>query len=389
MAGTPVQPAPRALQRDVPPETPLLLGIDLGAGSGAKMGVFTPCLALCGEWLLPSSAYGTSADALADALCASVRETLSAWGVRASQVSAAGIASPGLLCSNGSYRLAANIPFLVRENLPALLRRRLGVPVGIENDANAGGLAEWSALRTELVYWVLGGGWGGAWVSSAGEVRFPALDWDGQDASLHYSNEPGYAIPLAKERLRGLFREDGVGFAAFEAILVADLKPPGGILRGPSGSADHLRAAAILSGPGRWRLFRAVAGEDRSHEERLDAEGRQALADPASAGRPLDALSRLGVEAALRTDRLFGRVLAEAGGILLEQAERDGCPAGVPVCLGGRPSRAMPFFGPAAQDALVRKGFTNYLRPAVLDSRGLNANLVGAAVVAEQARDRA
>ena len=59
-------------------------------------------------------------------------------------------------------------------------------------------------VRTDLLYWVFGGGWGGAWIDRAGQVRFPALDWDGNDRKLHYTNEPGYGIPLDKYKRASL-----------------------------------------------------------------------------------------------------------------------------------------------------------------------------------------
>ncbi|MFH0910395.1 MAG: ROK family protein, partial [Planctomycetota bacterium] len=220
------------------------IGIDIGAGSGAKIGLFDERHRLLDETLLSRAEYGEGAESLADALAGSIRALAGRSRLADASLDACGIATPGLLRSDGSYLLANNLPGLKDQNLPRLLGERLGVPVGIENDANAGGLAEWSVLKTELLYWVLGGGWGGAWISPEGAVRFPALDWDGRDASLHPTNEPGYSIPLSKRAVERLCRENGVSYERLEAILIEDFDPAGGSLSDPSGREDALRAEA-------------------------------------------------------------------------------------------------------------------------------------------------
>jgi len=361
------------------------VGIDIGAGLGAKIGLADDRGRMLGETLLPAKDYGDSAETLADALATRIEDFLRSHKLALGDLRSCGIATPGLLRSDGTYLHAQNLTYLNGRNLRVLLADRLGVSVGIENDANAGGLAEWSILRTELLYWVFGGGWGGAWISKDGDVRFPALDWDGNDASLHYSNEPGYAIPLDKLTLRMLFIEAGIPFERFERILVEELNPPDGVVTGPSGSPDHLRAEVILSGPGRCRLFRAAVGDNERYKRFLELSEAEMISDPAVAGKYISKLSSLRVEAAITTDRLFGRILAEATRILLKQAEQDGCPQAVPICLGGKPSYALPYFGPSAQRAIGAMGFMNYLRPSIIDEIGSNANLVGACVVAKKA----
>jgi len=240
-------------------------------------------------------------------------------------------------------------------------------------------------LGLELLYWVFGGGWGGSWIGDDGEIRFPSTDWDGQDQSLHFSNEPGYAIGLDLWSLKGLFSDVGASFELFERQLQEDFSLPGDSLKGPGGNPDTMRAEVILSGPGRCRLFRAVVGNDDFYENFLDIRELKELTDPAIAGVHINKLSRMRVEAAVNTDRLYGKILAEATRILLKQAEADGLRRGTPICLGGKPSYALPYFGPSAQRMLGRMGFLNYMRPSVLDERGINANLVGAAEFARRA----
>jgi hypothetical protein len=278
-----------------------------------------------------------------------------------------------------------NLPHFNGHNLKNDLAEYFGVPVGIENDANAGGLAEWSVLRIELLYWVFGGGWGGVWISNNGSVLFPVRDWNKDDATLHYTNEPGYSIPLDKIMLKELFHEVNASFERLERILLEDLKPENNILTGPCGDPDSIRAEHILSGPGRCRLFRAIVGDDDFYERFLDIHETKQMSDPAVAGQHISKLSSMRVEAAINTDRLYGKILANATRKLLKKAQNEGMPEGVPICLGGKPSYALPYFGPSAQRVLGKYGLMNYLRPSIIDERGSNANLVGASVVAMQA----
>ena len=219
----------------------------------------------------------------------------------------------------------------------------------------------------------------------SGIVQKPTIDWDGKDGSLHFSNEPGYAIAIERWRLRSLFSEVGASYELFESQLKDDPLLPSDSLLGPEGNPDTLRAEVILSGPGRCRLFRTVVGNDDFYENFLDLREIEAITDPAIAGEHISKLSRMRVEAAVNTDRLYGKILAEATRFLLKQAEADGLPPGTPICLGGKPSYALPYFGPSTQRMLGKMGYLNYMRPSVVDERGGNANLLGAAVLAHRA----
>lgn len=361
---------------------PVYAAIDIGAGIGAKLGLFGPEMRSATEGLLPVGRYGSSPDDLAEGLAGAVGDLLREHGTAAGLLAAVGIACPGLFRSDGSAIVVANLPVLKDANLPELLGTRLEVPVGIANDADAGGLAEWSLARAELLYWVFGGGWGGAWISEDGRVLHASLDWDGEDASLHYTNEPGFAVPLLKTMLHELFSGVGASYERFERICVEDVAPPGGEILGPSRRADCIRAETVLSGPGRWRIFRALAKNDRSFESRLSDEELDRLEDSGAAGEVISRLGGLGTDAAVRTDTLFGRILAEAARLIWDQAERDGLGPDVPVCVAGGPSRALSLFGPAAHEAMREKGVTSGLRPSRMEKEGRNANLLGAAVIA-------
>ena len=364
------------------------LALDVGIGKGTKIALFTDIHTCVAETVLDTRAYGDSYSSFRDAVINSIDLFLKTAGCSESDLRSIGIASAGILRSDGGYLLAQNFTALNGHNLRADLEERYGVPAGMENDANAGALAEWSVLRVELLYWAFGGGWGGAWISKKGEVRFPSHDWDGEDSSLHYTNEPGYSLPLEKSILREIFAAESGSYDAFHRIALEEMGPEGGVAAGPSGDAGTIRAEVALSGPGRVRIFGALLSSAKNGAEELDPGLRARLADPADAGRCLDELSQSGFEPAIRTDRLFGRILAHATQTVVAAASRDGLAEGVPICLGGKPSRALRFFGPTAQTEMVRRGIRSYLRPSVIDERGSNANLVGAAVLAELTNKR-
>ena len=363
---------------------PFYLAIDIGAGLGVKLGLFADQYRQTDDDLLRSDEYQPDYEGFVKHLFARLHRLAKNNGHKVESARAIGIASPGLFRSDGSYLLVSNLPFLCGQNLKQRIAEETGVPVAIDNDANLGGLAEWSVVQTDLLYWVFGGGWGGAWIDKDGQVRFPALDWDGDDRKLHYTNEPGYAIPLNKLTLKTLFYQYGASFDRFEQIAAEEFGKTDGKLTGPAGDPDSIRAEVILSGPGRCRLFRAVVGDDDFYKRFLDIHETRQMTDPSVAGRLISKLSTMRVEAAVNTDRMFGRILAEAASIMYRQARRDGLPEGVPICLGGKPSYALPYFGPSAQRRLGAMGIMSYLRPAVIDERGLNANLVGAAVLAQK-----
>ena len=361
------------------------IAIDIGAGQGTKVALCTSPIEQFADAELSISDYGSTFDEYCSALTGCIEGLVSSQGLTLQSLRSIGVATAGILASDGTMLLTVNVPALQGQNIRKWLSEYYGVPVGIDNDANAGGLAEWSVLGVELLYWVFGGGWGGAWIAKDGRVMYPATDWTGDDAALHPTSEPGYAIPLSKMMLREVFAEVGANYERLEQHLAEEFDGNGGAPTGPGGDANSLRAEVILSGPGRRRLFRAVVGDDDFYERFLDMEELDQMSDPARAGKYISKLSSMRVEAAVNTDRLYGKILAHATRYMVKRAVADGLPEAVPICLGGRPSYALPYFGPSTQRFLGKFGLMNYLRPSVIDERGLNANVVGAAVLAEHA----
>lgn len=361
------------------------VAIDIGAGQSTKVAICSTPHEILIEGELPVVRYGRSWEQYCRGLSARIDALVVEAGLTRAGMLAIGVATAGILAGDGSFLLVQNIPVLQGRNLRDYLSQHYGVPVGIDNDANAGGLAEWSILQVELLYWVFGGGWGGAWISAKGDVMYPANDWDGDDGSLHPTSEPGYSIGLEKIMLRQVFLEVGASFERFLSNLLDEYDGDQSRISGPAGDPGSIRAEVILSGPGRLRLFRAVVGDDDFYKRFLAIDEVDRMTDPGTAGQYISKLSSMRVESAINTDRLYGKILAHATRILIKRAESDGLPEGVPVCLGGKPSYALPYFGPSTQRFLGKFGLLNYLRPSVIDERGLNANVVGAGVLAQKA----
>ncbi len=366
------------------PSPMCLLAVDLGAGSGAKLGLFTRRLRLLAEGFLPIDRYGASASSLADALSTSLVDLLRRNQLSCNAVQGVGLAAPGLFRSDGTILTASNLPFLAGIHLGRLLNERLGLPTHCINDADAGALAEWTRRRRALLYWVLGGGWGGAWVSVDGRILYPSLDWNGDDRCLHYTNEPGYAIPVEKSFLDERFRSVGRTFQGFEQFALRHLGMRAEQLIGPCGRRDAVRAELFVSGPGRWRIFRYLTGDWTHTVRRLGRTASEALASASTAGSILDQLARAGVSPMRETDRIFGEIVAEASRILFAQARPQGCSGSIPIYLAGKPSHALPFFGPFAVCGLRSAGIRSLLRLSLFERRGRNANLHGAAYIARE-----
>jgi hypothetical protein len=361
------------------------IAIDIGAGESTKLALCLSPSEIVVEVEFGVEHYGSSFDAYCRGLSGRIVDLVARTGMPLQGLRGIGVATAGILGSDGRFLLISNIPILQDQNLKTWLENRFDVPVGIANDADAGGLAEWSVLRVELLYWVFGGGWGGSWISRDGVVQYPATDWSGKDSDLHPTNEPGYSISLSKMMLREVFLEVGASYERLECNLLNEFGGDHTALRGPDGDPESLRAEIILSGPGRRRLFRAVVGDDDFYKRFLDMDELNQMADPSRAGKYISKLSSMRVEAAINTDRLYGKILAHATRGMIKRAVADGMSEGVPICLGGKPSYALPYFGPSTQRFLGKFGLHNYLRPSAVDERGMNANVVGAAVLAQNA----
>jgi len=319
-----------------------LIGIDLGAGSGAKLGIFNHDLDLISRNDISVKNIHTKEE-LAEKLCDKIKELMP----KSNRISQIGLASPGIFTSEGKYIVAANLEFLKDQNLRKSLEKRLDVSVSIENDANAGGLAEWNESREELFYWALGGGWGGAWISELGEIKHSTLDWDGKDESLHLTSEPGYATFLTRNEISEVFHYYGADFDKLDVDL-----------------SEKTRAEKLISGPGMSRIYKAVSGE---------------YIEP----QKIDDLAEKGDYKARTCYAIFGSLLAAAGEKIIKKYNKSS----IPIHMGGKPSNAFPYFGWIANMRLNERYSCCLKQSEIFKNKG-NSNLIGAAILAKREDER-
>ena len=111
----------------------LLAAVDVGAGSGAKLGLFDVGPDGTGPLILadahvPVAIYGDTPETMADALAGAFRALLAKTPEAPHGVDAVGIACPGLFRSDGTAITVANLGFLSGASLSALLASASGAP---------------------------------------------------------------------------------------------------------------------------------------------------------------------------------------------------------------------------------------------------------------------
>jgi glucokinase len=192
------------------------IGIDFG-GTTIKSGL------VCGGEIVRrgeviDTQQCSGPDALLDALVAVVR------GLRGDEAAAVGIGLPGLVDSvNGYVHELTNVPGWCDVPLRMKLRERSGLPVAIENDANAMAWGEWryGAARNgrHVVCVTLGTGVGGALILDgrlyrgaqlgAGEIGHMSIDLHGRPGP--YGNDGGLEEYVGNqqiaERAQALYRD--------------------------------------------------------------------------------------------------------------------------------------------------------------------------------------
>ncbi len=350
------------------------VGIDLGFGFGAKLGIFKTTEYPLAENSLALASINENYDALVDGLGNKIDELASIVNINISQIAYIGLVCPGMFDEEGAMVGGINAKFLQGKNLKKDLMEKVNIPVAQENDANAGALAEWNVEKKELLYWVLGGGWGGAWVSHNGNIRFPAVASDVENNSLHITNEPGYATPLAKNELEQVFNESRFDFNLFLKNLSAEFDMD--VITGPASNLDTIRAESVISGSGIYRIFKSAK------ENKENAYSH--IKDSSTAGKQINDLAIDGDDLAKRIFKLFGKALAMAGEQIIKKAIEDGSDPNIPVFIGGKPSNSMPFFIDYTTEFLNKKEIKNSITQAVIDKKGMNANLIGAVVLARK-----
>lgn len=349
------------------------IAIDLGAGFGLKLGIFNQQAELEYKDKLALTSIDNNYDKLLAELNKKLHEMINAACKNLKDVRGIGLCSPGLFKSDGTYLVTSGFDFLEDRNFRADIENTMGIPTFIENDATSGALAEWNIFREEIIFWVFGGNWGGSWIDANGKPKYSSLDWDKNDASLHLSDEPGYASSVPKKGVSKIFTKHGFDFKIFEKQLAQEQGKD--VVTGPSASPDTIRAEVFSSGRGIVRLFKSGPFAGDSKYSGID--------DVGTSGILVKNLAVSGDENALKAYRLFGDILAFSGKIILDVCFKDGAENGVPIIISGGPAESLPFFGAYTQKKLLEDyGITSYLRPSVLFERKVNANLAGAAVLA-------
>ena len=149
---------------------------------------------LLGRARRPTEASGRPEDDLGR-IAADVRRLLAEAGLAPADVAAVGVTAPGPLDPERGIVLSPpNLPGWHDVAVVARLRAALGVPVFLENDANAAALAEWhfGAARglRHVVYLTMSTGVGGGLIldgrlyrgvlASAGEIGHAPVEWNGE-----------------------------------------------------------------------------------------------------------------------------------------------------------------------------------------------------------------
>lgn len=165
------------------------IGVDLG-GTKMMVGLFSPKLKLLST-KKSKVLVEKGAKNFLDTLYDQVEKILAEAGGRLKDVKAIGMGCPGMIRFNEAFvDLSPNIPFLNQYPLGKKLKRLFGVPVIVENDANAGlyGEQQFGAARgySNVAGIFLGTGVGGAFIlddklyrgttGGAGEIGHMIMD---------------------------------------------------------------------------------------------------------------------------------------------------------------------------------------------------------------------
>jgi glucokinase len=147
----------------------VLIGIDLG-GTNIRVGLFNRELKLLGKKIVDTEAAGGPQHVL-DRVAEASKAILGARKLGMHNVRAAGIGAPGPAnIAEGIVMFAPNMPGFENVPIRKLLSERLGVPVVLENDANAACWGEFVAGVgkgvSDMALITLGTGIGGGIVSN-------------------------------------------------------------------------------------------------------------------------------------------------------------------------------------------------------------------------------
>lgn len=347
-----------------------VIAVDIGAGSGSKIGLYDESFALLAEGFLPVGRYGVARGEFIDNLSRVIEAVL--IGNPGCEPVGVGVVCPGIFAADGTALVVANIPMLVGSRLAEQLARRIGLPVWSLNDAAAGGLAEWSLAGHELVYWVLGGGWGGTWVDAEGRQVISPFGRSGGDADLNCVNEPGFVIPLYRDEI-----DEVLGGYVFSWDDLVSCLPNHGVDCSADG-CEWVRAETVTASCGGLRrvfaMFLAKAGRESMDEA--------ASIDPDGCESAVGGLAERGFAPAVGAEAVFVELWAVAVTRFYELAAAHGLTTAVPVHVAGGLTHISDRFLPALLACLRRRGIDSDIRISLSRRMHINANLLGAGQLA-------
>lgn len=201
-----------------------LVGIDIG-GTKVALAVGDASGAISARRRRPTEPSGCPEDDVAR-LVVDVRSVLEEAGVALHDVTAVGVTAPGPLDpERGVVLQPPNLPGWRSVPIVERLTAALGLPVFLENDANAAALAEWhfGAARglRHVVYLTMSTGVGGGLIldgrlyrgvlASAGEIGHVPVAWEGESCSCGQRGclEAYVGGAAWTRRLRTIVPEDG------------------------------------------------------------------------------------------------------------------------------------------------------------------------------------
>src|SRR4051794_1941657 len=176
-------------------QAPVAVGVDFG-GTSIKLGVCRGADLLETEEPIPTQGHGGP-----EALIRIIADRIAKLRTKYSDIGAVGVGVPGLVdFDRGFVHVLTNVPGWSHVPLKRILGDMSGLPVVVENDANAMAYAEWrhgaAQGMTNVVGLTLGTGVGGGLILnnqlyrgshfSAGEIGQMSVDYDG--VSGHYGN---------------------------------------------------------------------------------------------------------------------------------------------------------------------------------------------------------
>ena len=120
------------------------IGLDLG-GTNLKAGMLDENADILCKFSVPTEA-SEGPDHVIDVMTDAARRTLEESGIDKKDVAAIGIGAPGTLShKNGIVYRTPNMPKWKDVMLRRIMRERMGIPVNLENDANAAAYGEFWA----------------------------------------------------------------------------------------------------------------------------------------------------------------------------------------------------------------------------------------------------